>query len=78
MIYIVHIESVNHINLLYIYNIPERGGNDSQQSLQEQRLFFVSRVHDKFGRLLDCPATDVLVVLVVGVGGGHVVAIAPL
>ena len=59
---------------IYIYNIPERGGNKSQQSLQEQRPFFVSRVHDKFGRLLECPATDVLVVLVVGVGGGHVVA----
>ena len=27
MIYIVHIESMNDINLLYIYNIPERGGN---------------------------------------------------
>ena len=55
---------------MYIYEqamipfVPSKG-----LIMQEQRPFFVSRVHDKFGRLLECPATDVLVVLVVGVGG---------
>ena len=72
------ISNQSMISIYYIYNIPERGGNESQQSLQEQSPLFVSRVHDKFGRLLECPATDVLVVLVVGVGGGHAVAIAPV
>ena len=55
------------------------GGNESQYSLQAQRPFFVSRVHDKFGRFVECAATDVLVVLVVlVVGGGHVAAIVPV
>jgi len=36
-------------------------------------------VHDKFGRFVECAATDVLVVLVVlVVGRGHVAAIVPV